>query len=240
MATSKDIVLLVNGHNIADAVTGMTWSGETEELDATTLADSGYRDFVAGFKTGEVTISGIFDSDTVNDDEIHDILSDAYNTGVAKNLLASTGVVSIGSPAIMLDGSQMSYDIPHETGALIFVNGRFSANSGIKFGKWHMHALQAAGTNNGTGIDNGAATSNGGFLQVHLFNDDATDVDTKLQDSANGSVWADVTGAVVNNLSATHSSGSVSVTGTIRQHTRVVSVVTGGDTFLVSAAFARG
>jgi hypothetical protein len=78
------------------------------------------------------------------------------------------------------------------------------------------------------------------LFQVHLFNDDATDVDTKLQHSTDNSVWADVSGGAVNNLSATHASGSVSVSGTINRYTRAVVVVTGGNSTLVSAAFARG
>ena len=239
MATSKDIVLLVGGHNIAGAVTGMTWSGQTEELDATTIADSGYREYVSGFKSGELAISGLFNSDTVNADEIHDILSAAFSDGAERNVTASTGVITAGDPAMMMNGCQMSYDIPTDTGSLIFVNGRFRANSGIKFGRWLMHSQLDEGATNGTSVDNGAATSNGGTLHGHLFNDDATDVEYQLQDSANNSVWADVSGAVLS-LSDTHESGSITVTGTIRQYIRVVATVTGGNTFLVSAAFARG
>ncbi len=77
-------------------------------------------------------------------------------------------------------------------------------------------------------------------MQVHLYNDDASDVDVKIQDSANNSDWTDLSGAAVSNLSATRASGSVSVTGTVRRYLRAVATVTGGDTFLVTVAFARG
>jgi hypothetical protein len=104
-----------------------------------------------------------------------------------------------------------------------------------------MNSAQAAGTNNGTSHDNTAvSTTNGGYLQVHLFNSTATDVDVKIQDSANNSVWADLSGAAVNNLSAVHASGSVAVTGTVRRYIRAVATVTGGNTTLVTVAFARG
>ena len=240
MSVVQNIVFLVNGYPLQSAITSFTFSGENEELDATTVDNSGYREYVAGFKTGNLNVSGIFDADNTDQDRIHDVFSSAYSTGDAKNVLASTGTVSSGSPAIMLDGSIMNYAIPHEVASLILSNANFRANTGIKFGRWLMYAAQAAGTNNGTSLDNSAASTNGGFLQVHLHNDDASDVDVKLQHSTNNTDWVDVSGGAVNNLSAAHTSGSVSVTGTINRYLRVVATVTGGDTFRVSAAFARG
>lgn len=241
MAIVKNISFFVNGYNIADALTGFTFTADGEELDATTVASSGaFREYVQGFKEGSLEGNGIFDSDTVNLDEIHDILSAAYTSGSDQNILVSRGTIVVGDPAIMMTGGQMKYDIPVDVGGLIFSNANWRANSGIKFGRWLANVQLNSGTTNGTSVDNGAASSNGGTLQVHLFNDDATDADFKLQHSTDDSVWADVTGAVINNLSATHTSGSVTVTGTINRYTRLVSVITGGDTFLVSAAFARG
>lgn len=350
MAVTENIVLLVNGHDIADAVTGFTFAGQTEELDATTVADSGFRSYVAGFKSGDLNISGFFDSDTVNDDEIHDILSDAYNTGIEKNVLASTGTVAVGDPAIMMNGCQMSYDIPHDTGSLILVNGRFRANSGIRFGRWLMHELVTEETETNASVDNASSSTNGGYFQAHWYNDDATGIRIVCQHSTNNSAWTDLaeviggtrstggytfalnpsdtntidfngvtfnfldtvvdpttdidikatlaltmvelasvlnasvdadvalatytatatgitvsydepgtigdaytldtanggnstrTGATLSGGADTdeHGSGRVEVTGTVNRYTRCVATVDGGDTFLVSAAFARG
>jgi hypothetical protein len=351
MATAKNITILVSGHNIADAVTGFTLSGETEEIDVTTVASSGgFRDFVPGFKNGSLYVTGIFDSDTVNLDEIHDILNTAYTTGAVKNILASTGTVSVGAPALMLDGSQMDYETPIEVGGLILSNANFKANTGIKFGRWLMSELVTEETETNASIDNAASSSNGGFFQAHWFNDDATGIRVIVQHSTNDSVWADlaevisgtrstggytfalnptnldeidfngvtftfITGsstatdiqikaslaltmveaAVVLNASvdadvalatytatsngitvsfdepgaagdaytldtadggnstrtgatlaggvdvvaAEHGSGSVSVTGTVNRYIRGIAIVDGGDTFLVSSAFAR-
>lgn len=242
MSLSTNIVFLFSGYNLATAFTGFNVAGSIEELDSTTVSSSGYRSYEAGFKTGEITAQGIFDSDGTNADAIHDVLSAAYAAGTEKNLTASTGAISVGGPALMMDGCTMNYDVPIDTGQLIFANARFRANTGIRFGRWLMHALQAAGTNNGTTYDSGASSSNGGFLHVHLHNDDATDVDVKVQHSTDGNTWADLTGAAVNNLTATHTSGSASVAAgtTVNRYLRAVATVTGGDTTLVSVAFARG
>ena len=97
MSIVKNISFFVNGHNIADAVTGFTFQADSEELDATTVASSGaFREFVQGFKSGSLQASGIFDSDTVNADEIHDILSSAYNSGNEQNVTTSLGTIAVG------------------------------------------------------------------------------------------------------------------------------------------------
>jgi hypothetical protein len=140
----------------------------------------------------------------------------------------------------MMDGPQLTYEMPHSVGELIMSNATFRADDNIDFGVFLMNAAQAAGTNNGTSYDGGASSSNGGFMQVHLVNDDASDVDVKIQDSANNSDWTDLSGAAVSNLSAANEAGSIAVTGTVRRYLRAVATVTGGDTTLVTVAFARG
>lgn len=193
MAITKNITLLVGGHDIADAVTGFTFTADGEELDATTVASSGAsRQYVQGFKTGNLYVTGLFDSDTVNADEIHDILSAAYTSGTAQNVLASTGTVAVGDPALMIEGSQMTYEIPMEVAGLILSNANFRANSGIKFGRWLMHELVTEETETNASVNNSASSANGGHFQAHWHNDDATGIRVIVQHSTNDSVWVDL------------------------------------------------
>lgn len=243
MAIVSNISFFINGFNIADALTEFSFEGDAEELDATTVASSGaFRAYVRGFKEGSLETTGIFDSDTVTADKIHDILKTAWLAGTNNVVTASRGVISVGSEAIMMDGPQLTYEMPHTVGELIMSNASFRADQHIDFGVFLMNAQHDAGTNNGTSHDHGAATVNGGFMQVHLVNDTATDVDVKIQHSDDDSIWADLTGAAVNNLSAANASGSATVAAgtTVEQYTRAVATVTGGDTTLVTVAFARG
>lgn len=241
MAVVKEISLFINGFNVADAITEFSFEGDAEEIDATTVATVGaFRSYARGFKEGTLETTGIFDSDTTDEDEIHDILSTAWLAGTSNIVTASRGAISVGSEAIMMDGPQLTYEIPVSVGGLIMSNATFRVDDHLEFGVFLMNALQAAGTNNGTSHDGAAATTNGGFMQVHLVNDDASDVDVKIQDSANDADWTDLSGAVVSNLSAANASGSVAVTGTVRRYIRAVATVTGGDTTLVTVAFARG
>jgi hypothetical protein len=241
MAIVSNISFFVNGYNLASAITEFSFEGDAEELDATTVSSSGaFRTYVRGFKDGTLDASGIFDADETDEDRIHNVFSTAWTAGTNNIVTASRGAITVGAAAIMMDGPQLTYEMPHTVGELIMSNATFRADDHLDFGVFLMNDQLDAGTNNGTSHDGAAESTNGGFMQVHLVNDDATDVDVKLQDSANDADWADVTGAAVSNLSAAHDSGSVAITGTIRRYVRAVATVTGGDTTLVTVAFARG
>ena len=238
MAVAKSITFLVNGYSLADAVRSLSFSAEQEELDASVLANT-YRTYEAGFKSGTVNASGNWNFDGVTLDKIHTVFSGAYSTGATNNLIYSYGTVAVNTDALILNGCEMKYDIGIPLGQIISVAAQFKATNGIGFGKWLMTSQLNAGTTNGTSVDNAASTANGGIFQVHLNNATASDVDVKLQHSTDNSAWSDVSGGAVNNLAAIHESGSVAVSGTINRYTRAVAVVTGGNTVLVSAAFAR-
>jgi hypothetical protein len=243
MAIVKQISFFINGFNVADAITEFSFEGEGEEIDSTTVASVGaFRSYERGFKEGTLETTGIFDSDTVNEDEIHDILSNAWLAGTTNIVTASRGTIAVGSEAIMMDGPQLTYEIPHTVGELIMSNATFRADDHLEFGVFLMNAAQAAGTNNGTSHNNTVDTTNGGFMQVHLDNNTASDVDVKVQHSDDNSVWADLAGAAVLNLSAGNAAGSAAVAAgtTVQQYTRAVATVTGGTTTLVTVAFARG
>lgn len=240
MSIAKQTSFLANGYELACFLTGVTPEAEAESLDATVLCNN-YKSFVPGFKTGRLSAEGLFSSDTVNADEIHDVFSAAFASGAENIITASLGVIAVGEPAVMATGPEIKYDIKTPLGQLITVMAEFQASNGVNFGRWLMNSQLNAGTTNGTSHDNAAATTNGGVFHVHLQNNGATDVDVKLQHSTDNSAWADVSGGAVNNLSAVHAAGSVTVASgtTINRYTRAVAVVTGGNTVLVSAAFAR-
>jgi hypothetical protein len=231
---------LVNGYDLSAYMQSFEIAAEAEAVDATVLSST-YRAYQQGFKSGTLEWSGVFDSDATDANKIHDVLSAAFNDGGTNNVIAVVGTVAAGQACYTLDGCVVEYSVPIEIGELITVSGSFQATSGIGFGSALMSGLQAAGTNNGTSVDGGAATANGGVMTYQVHNDDATDIDLKVQHSTDGSVWADLTGAAANNITAERASGSATVAAgtTVNRYLRAVATVTGGDTFLVSVAFAR-
>lgn len=240
MSLAQNLSFLVNGYEIADALKGFTIECDSEEIDASVIAND-FRSYEQGFKSGSVNATGIFDHDATLLDKIHDIFADAFTNATNMQILAYLGSTALGSPVVALTGAEVKYEIGAPLGQLITSNANFRTIDGISFALSLLSAQLNVGTTNGSSIDNTVATSNGGTLQVHLHNDDATNVLVKLQSSTNNSTWVDVTGGSVTGLSADNDSGiAVVATGvTINRWIRAVAVVTGGDTFLVSAAFER-
>lgn len=238
MAIGKSITFLANGYNLASALKSFNPEATVEELDASVLGNN-FKSWVPGFKNGSLSAEGIWNADTTDDDEIHDVLSAAFAAGSENIITASVGLLAIGDPAIMMNGPEVKYGVSIPLGELIMASAEFRATNGINFGRWLMSALIAVGTTNGTAVDHGAATTNGGLFHVHLHNGTASDVDVKVQHSTDASSWFDL--AAVNNLSAIHTAGSAEVAAgtTVNRHLRAVATVTGGNTVLVSAAFAR-
>ena len=183
----------------------------------------------------------MFDADATNLNAIHDVLSAAFASKAENVLTVGIGAFAVGSVCMMMDACQITYNRPIEAGVLLTVDASFRSSNGNNHGYFLRSASAAAGTHNGTGVDNGAASSNGGVFHVHLNNDTATDVDVKVQHSPDNSTWADLTGAVVNNLSAEYASGSATVAAgtTVDRYVRSVAVVTGGSVLNLTAAFAR-
>lgn len=231
---------LVNGYELSAYMQSFDAESELEEIEFSVL-NLAARQYLSGNEDGTLDVSGVFDADATNEDRIHNVLSAAFRSKATNVVTVGIGAFAVGSPADLLDACQIKYTRPVEAGALLTVDASFRSSNGINNGYFLRSASAAAGTHNGTGVDNGAASTNGGVLHVHLNNDDATDVDTKVQHSTDNSTWADLTGAEVNNLSAEHASGSATVAAgtTVNRYVRSVAVVTGGSVLNLTAAFAR-
>jgi hypothetical protein len=231
---------LVNGYELSGYVMSFTGESEMEEKDFQVLNNTGVQ-YIAGSESASLELEGIFDSDTTNADRIHDVLSAAFRSRDNHVLSRGVGAFAVGSVCEMMDGPQINYRRPIESGELLKVEASFRSNNGDNHGHFLVSSALAAGTHNGTAVDNAAGTTNGGLFHVHLHNDDASDVDVKVQHSTDNSIWADLTGAVVSDLSAEHTAGSATVAAgtTVNRYIRSVATVTGGDTVLLTAAFAR-
>lgn len=238
MAVAKKISFLANGVDLACALKSFEPTAEVEVLDATVLCGD-YQRFVPGFKNGEMAAAGVWEYDSVLSDKIHDVMSEAFTTGDEQIITASFGEIAVGGTALLMNAFNRNYGIETENGALIMVNLELQAYQAVDFGRWHMSEQIDEGTVNGASVDSGASSANGGILHGHLQNDDATDVDIKVQHSSNNVTWVDL--ASLPTLSAVREAGFIVVPKgtTVNRYTRVVAEVAGGNTVLVSAAFAR-
>jgi hypothetical protein len=240
MSIAKTNTILASGYNLASALKSVSPSGSSQDLDATYLS-SGFRVYEAGFQTAEVSAEGFFNSDSVNLDKIHNILSAAYSARTTQILTAFLQDYAFGGDCVMLDACIMNYAVPVEVNSVIMSNAKWRSQNGLWFGKGYLSQASSATTITSTAVDGGAASTAGALLHAHLDNNAATSVAVKIQHSVDGvSSWADLVN-VTSMTGASYDSGtaSVAVGTTIRRYTRSVTVVTGGAVDLISVAFAR-
>jgi hypothetical protein len=142
----------------------------------------------------------------------------------------------LGNPVASLVGKQLNYDGNRaDNGSLRFAFAADANAFGLDWGRSLTAGVRTdSGAANGSSIDTTASVSFGAQAYLHVFAFTGTSVTVKIQDSADNSAFADVTG-----LTFTAATGQTSQrlatgrTATIRRYLRVVTTGT-----FSNAAFA--
>lgn len=242
MSLAKGLSVYMNGVSLGCALQSLDATATTDSIDSTTLCRTA-RTYVQGIKNGTASASGIWDYDSTNLDEIHDVFKAAYTAGTENVVTATLAALAVGVDAIMLNSVQSSYNIDVQNAALIMCTADFQATSGINYGKILFSGLVNNTSTNGTAVDGGATSSNGGLLQYHIQNPSQLAGSVKLQhtDDISGTpTWVDVTGGTLTFSASGNkfAAGYAEVSGTIEQYVRVICTATSGS-ITFQAAFAR-
>lgn len=239
MALAKGLSVYMNGVSLGCALQSIDATAETEALDSTTLCAND-RTYALGLKNGTVSASGIWDADTTNADELHDVFSAAYDSGGENEVMATLEAIAVDAPCILFNARQTSYSIEIANGQLIIASAEFQPFSGINYGRVLFNAAVSSTTTNGTSVDNTASTTNGGLFQFHIQNPSQLAGSIKLQHSTNNSTWVDVSGTETTWLASgpKFNAGYSEITGTINRYVRAVATATGGS-ITFQAALAR-
>lgn len=205
------------------------------------------RSYVVGLLNGHVTLRGYYDSS-----------ADAVDPSIRNALGAAAGQVftwaplgsGIGAAADLISSRYTKYTVHDPVDGAIAVDGEIQADGPVDDGVV-VHDLTAETTTGtqGTSVDGGAATTNGGVAHLHCINTVAGTSPTctvRLQDSADNSTFADIAAGAftaMNNVrDATRRQRLVLAAGsTIRRYVREARVIGGsaGPTFTYAVALAR-
>jgi hypothetical protein len=242
MSIAKGLSIYGNGIDLKYAIKEYNPNSEIESLDATAL---GHTDKVyeLGFKNGTISLNGVWKYDEVNLDEIGNLLRTVFQSDTDVVLTVSREVLAIGGQADLSTGFVTKYSKPTQSGQLIMTSAELQTRTGIELGKWLFSGQVDDETINGTSVDNGAATSNGGILHVHAQNSslaDLSDASVTLQHSVDGSTWVDLLTNVQLDGVAENEAIAVAVAAgtTVRRYLRAVPTTSGGIAF-IQTAFAR-
>lgn len=239
MSLAKGLSVYMNGVSLGCALQSIDATGTVDALDSTTLCQNA-KTYAIGIKNGTASASGIWDYDSTNLNKIHETFKAAYANGTNNVITASLASLAVGVDAIMFNSVQSSYNVEVQNNQLIMCSADFQATTGINYGKILFSAAVNNTTTDGTSVDGGASSANGGLLQYHIQNSSQLAGGVKLQHSTNNSTWVDVTnGNLTFSASGSkYAAGSAEITGTINRYIRVQCTATGGS-ITFQAAFAR-
>lgn len=238
---TKAIRCYIDGIDLACYLQTLETSREANLVDKTTLCTNGGKEYEVGIKDGMLGFSGVFDSDTVNADKIHNVITSHFVAESTPPILFTHSAVSIEDPVEVLENCLLSkYDSQSSLGQLMTVSGEIKPENAVENGVVLFDGSDTGGGTAGSAIDNAASSANGGYFlaQVYEKSDSAaTDVDVLFQHSDDASTWVDLLDTALGKTS-----GSFEVTvaagGTVKRYLRVTLTATGGKAYMI-AAFVR-
>lgn len=219
---------IANGYVLSEYLNSATTSGQRDNAETTTFKKKS-KTYIPGLKDTTMSCEGVFDGD---EDAVDDVLSAALDSG--DTVLISyipEGEEVVGHKAFTMDAMESSYEITTDVGDVAQISAEFACGEFGVFGRGaviHPMSAEASG-GNGSAYDALASTDNGGGLVVHATA--SNNLEVKLQDSADGTTFADLTGSLT--FASGRGSKRLVISGTIRQYVRVLW--TGTGTFLAIA-----
>lgn len=238
--------VLVNGNIVSQYLNDWAQSMSRDKAETSAFKQL-FKSYVAGLADNAITFAGLFDSSnpTAEDPLIYSYLTAL--TAVDNNWLyaplGAQGASAFGNIAYSVTGISTKYEVKSALNAANAITAEVQMDQnggGLDRGPLYVPWTTQGAGGNSSSIDSGVtSTANGGVLIVHTFSDTASLV-VNLQDSADNSTFANVTGYTLSPTNATIAAyrfpaAGVTPTGTVRRYTRITW--TGTGTFL--AMFAR-
>jgi hypothetical protein len=141
---------------------------------------------------------------------------------------------TLGNPAACMVAKQLNYDPTRgDDGSLTFAVSAQANGYGLEWGQQLTAGIRTdTAATNGTSIDTTASAAFGAQAYLHCTAFTGTDVTVKIQDSADNSSFADVTGLTFTQITAAPTSERLATAAgaTVRRYLRAVTVTTGGVT----------
>lgn len=211
--------LLVGGYDLSGDVQSYEITGGGELLEVTGI-DKSAKERIGGQRDGSLKWTSFFNPAA---GRAHPVLSVLPTADVQFTLCAGT---TLGDPGACLIAKQPNYAGKRAQNGMFTFDVEAVANAyGLEWGTQLTAGVRADTTGtNGTGVDQAAASTYGAQAYLQVLGVTGTSVTVKVQDSADNSSWADVTG-----LTFTAATGiavqrlATSNTATIRRYVRAVS-----------------
>lgn len=216
-----EAIVYLNGYDISGYLKSAGVSGSRDLYDSTTLGDTD-REFVGGLGNAVFNADGLYEADSVSP-KIDDLLYAALELGANAILTHLPAGDGLGNRGIGIDGEESTYDISSPVDELVSVTLEVQSSVGAEPVRV-LHPIGAETvTGNGTGVDNGASSADGGSAYLHVTAHDRTTGDEtatiRVQHSVDDVVYADlITFTAI--ASATPQAQRGTATGTVNRYVR--------------------
>jgi len=225
--------LYVGGYNLSGDIGSLPKiQGGMKPLDLTGIDKFAF-ERLGGVRSGSMSWSAFFNT-TVG--HAHPVLSALPTADAIATYCRGT---TLGDPCASIVAKQLNYDGNRTpAGDFTFSVDAESNSFGLEWGVQLTAGLRTdVAATNGASIDTLASAAFGAqaYLQVTAFT--GTDVTVKIQDSADNSSFADVTGLTFTQVTAAPFTQRLATSNaaTIRRYLRAVTVTTGGVTSVTFA-----
>lgn len=186
----KKIKVFIDKYEFTSYFREFSAPSAVDTADASTFGmDS--KAFLVGEDSGTISLNGLFDSTAL-------VSTDVFFAAVIGGDTKSIVIVGVqghalGGRAVMCKADTSSYNIPSSKGDVVKAEAQFIASDGVQSGVFLSSGSSVTATGVGTGVDNGAASANGGvaYLSVPVDTRDGT-VIVKVQHSADNSTFVDL------------------------------------------------
>lgn len=214
----------MDGYDLSGDVGSIaTIHGGNTPFDVTSIDKSAF-ERIGGRRDGELTFDA-FMNDSAG--QAHQRLKTLPTADVLVTYLRGSG---IGSPAASLVAKQIGYDGTRAADGMLTYTVNAQANGyGLEWGDQLTSGIRTdtTATSPATGLDTTASLSFGAQFYLQVFALTGTSVTVTLQDSANNSTFANITGAAF--VAATGPGGqrlALANTATVRQYVRAITTGT--------------
>lgn len=230
----KNSRVIVGSDDLSSSFRDFTVGTQVDMADTTAFGNN-TKVYTPGLGDAEISMSGMFSGGT---GEVDDLLGTYVASSDTVPVIVAPEGYGIGNRGFGIGANESSYEITSSIGDIVSVSATFQSqlDSGGRSGSMLTDgvALPFAASTNYASVDDGAATTNGGYaiLAVTANSLDAT-ATIHIEDSTNDSTFADlVTFATV--AAGTQTAEFAVITGNIDRYARL-NVATAATTGSITA-----
>lgn len=237
----KGAKILMNTAALSTVLNEVSFEGSVETADVTCFGDND-RNYIVGMRTASGSFSGLHDGSTAATDRLFQSAlggasADIFTIGVAGD--------AAGDPAYLAPGVLTQYSVSSPAGDVVAASAAVQFTSEARGGVWILPLAARTATSTGSAtvaLAGSSASTRGGVGHFHLTTATTggvgNEIRPKIQDSSNGTVWADLITFTAVGSTAPSAVERTTVAGTVYDNVRVSS--TGSSTSATYAiAFAR-